>query len=179
MVFGDRLSPSNHPIFRRTRTIRLRSLRSSRAVSQLRCAGVKAVCRDRATSMPYGVAERRLRSDCLRFHVDRACRDRRGFCPMWNESPTHRRNLTDRFFWVLADHRNSLRGGDIVAGSPVLIPRWALEMFLDDLLPSRQSITSAHKRIISDRECEKGQTACSIRSDFVVRLTLRLCSAHK
>lgn len=74
---------------------------------------------------------------------------------------------------MLPDHRDWLRGSDVVAGTPIVIPRGSLEVFLDDLLPPRQSVTPAHQRIISDRECEERQTACSIRSDLVMLLTLQ------
>jgi hypothetical protein len=53
---------------------------------------------------------------------------------------------------MLPDDWNLLSWGDILAAAPVLIARDRIELFLDDLLSSRQSVSSAHSiLIIADR----------------------------
>ena len=47
---------------------------------------------------------------------------------------------------MLADRRNRLGWRDVVAGRPVVFPRLGLELFLDYLLPPRQSVPTAHVR---------------------------------
>ena len=48
------------------------------------------------------------------------------------------------FLWMLADHWNGLSRRDVVAGRPVVIPRSRVEVFLDDLPPARQPVSTAH-----------------------------------
>ena len=43
-----------------------------------------------------------------------------------------------RFLRILADHRDRLRGRDVVARRPFIVPRATVEIFLDKLLPPRQ-----------------------------------------
>jgi len=45
---------------------------------------------------------------------------------------------------MLADHRDGLGRGDVEAWRPVVLPLGSVEVFFDDLLPSRKSVTSAH-----------------------------------
>src|SRR5215469_6426700 len=90
------------------------------------------------------IAESWLRGGCLRLCVDRASRNRRVFCPTGNKSPTHSRNLTDWFLRMLPDHRDWLRGSDVVPGTPVVLPIGSVEMLLDYLLSPRQSVATAH-----------------------------------
>jgi hypothetical protein len=53
---------------------------------------------------------------------------------------------------MLADHRDWLGRGDIVPRTPMILPIRSVEVFLDDLLPPRQLVPTAHGEIISDRE---------------------------
>ena len=52
--------------------------------------------------------------------------------------------LPDWFLRMLADHRDRLGRGDVVPRRPVVIPMGSIEVFLDKLLPPRQSVSSAH-----------------------------------
>src|SRR5438552_16538807 len=45
---------------------------------------------------------------------------------------------------MLADHRYGLRGSDVVSRTPAFVLRVAVEIFLDDLLPPRESVPPAH-----------------------------------
>jgi hypothetical protein len=53
---------------------------------------------------------------------------------------------------MLANDRDGLGWGNVVAGSPVwfLFVGTAIEIFLDDLLPSRKSVAPAHGEIMAD-----------------------------
>lgn len=46
---------------------------------------------------------------------------------------------------MLPDHRDWLRGRDVVARVPIASPRGGIELYLDDLLSARQSVASAHR----------------------------------
>jgi hypothetical protein len=52
---------------------------------------------------------------------------------------------------MLADDCYRLGGGDVEAGSPVGFVGTAIEIFLHDLLPPRESESSAHGEIMADR----------------------------
>ncbi len=52
---------------------------------------------------------------------------------------------------VLADDRDILGGGDVVAGTSFFIARDAVEVLLDNLLSPRQPVASAHDQIMADR----------------------------
>ena len=49
---------------------------------------------------------------------------------------------------MLADDRDRLGWSDIVARIPVILPRGAVEVLLDKLLPPRQAVSSAHLQIL-------------------------------
>jgi hypothetical protein len=52
---------------------------------------------------------------------------------------------------MLTDDRDGLRRGNVVARIPVVVPTSSVEVFLDDLLPARQSVTSAHRDSLRQR----------------------------
>jgi hypothetical protein len=60
------------------------------------------------------------------------------------ESPAHQREFSDRLFGILADHWDRLGWGNVVVGTPLFLPRRAIEVFHDDLLSPRQSVAPAH-----------------------------------
>jgi hypothetical protein len=68
---------------------------------------------------------------------------------MWNQTPAHKRNLPHWFLRMLADNGHRLGWSDIEPRVPIVVPRIAVEMFLDDLLPPRQSVTPAHEEVLS------------------------------
>lgn len=51
---------------------------------------------------------------------------------------------------MLADHRDGLSWGDVVPWRPVVLPIGGVEAFLNDLLPPRQPVTTAHAEIMTD-----------------------------
>ena len=57
-----------------------------------------------------------------------------------------------RVFRVLPDYGNGLGRGDVVPRIPIVFPRIAVKVFLNDLLPPRQSIAPAHSGIVSHAE---------------------------
>jgi hypothetical protein len=59
------------------------------------------------------------------------------------------RRFPTRFFRVLPDDGNRLSWGDVVAGSPVFLPRDTIEILFDKLFSARQSIASAHDEIMA------------------------------
>src|SRR5215469_64291 len=69
---------------------------------------------------------------------------------MRNQAPAHRRNLPDWFLRMLADDRDWLGRGNVVARTPIGIPRGSVEILLYKLLPSRQSVRTAHRAIMAD-----------------------------
>jgi len=52
---------------------------------------------------------------------------------------------------MLTDDWDWLGRGDIVPRTPIILPISSVEVFLDDLLPPRQSVPTAHGRIIADQ----------------------------
>ncbi len=52
---------------------------------------------------------------------------------------------------MLADDRDGLRGGDVIAWHPVIVVGKNVEVFGDDLLTARESVTAAHRVIMPDR----------------------------
>ena len=52
---------------------------------------------------------------------------------------------------MLANDRDGLGGGDVVARCPVFLAWGYVEVLLDQLLPPRQPIASAHGEIMADR----------------------------
>ena len=62
----------------------------------------------------------------------------------------HQRQFPAGFLRVLPDDGNRLSRRDVVSGTPVLFARDTVEVLLNDLLSSRQSITPAHQKIMSD-----------------------------
>jgi hypothetical protein len=112
---------------------------------------VKAVGRDQASAESQRIAESRLGRRRLRLRVDRAHGDGRPFCPVRNEAPAHQRQFPDILLGVLANDRDRLGWRDVVAGNPVLFARNTAEVFLDDLLLSRESISTTHGEIMADR----------------------------
>src|SRR5215469_7047365 len=81
---------------------------------------------------------------------------------MWNETPLHQCQFTDRLLGTLADHWDRLGGSDVVARRPLFIPRHAVEILFDQLLSPRQSVTPAHSEIMADRERFGGSRARSL-----------------
>jgi hypothetical protein len=56
---------------------------------------------------------------------------------------------------MLADDWNGLGGGDVVARSPVGFVGSAVEIFLDNLLSPRESISAAHREIMADETSDR------------------------
>jgi hypothetical protein len=110
---------------------------------------IERISGNQATPILQGITEGWLGGGCLRSGVDHLRRTGRILRPTRNQTPTHRRNLPDWFLWVLPDNRNLLGRRDIVARTPIVIPRGSLEVLLDDLLPPRQSVASAHLKIMA------------------------------
>jgi hypothetical protein len=54
--------------------------------------------------------------------------------PPGNESPSHKRQLSDGLFWMLAYDRHGLGGRDVVAGRPVWFFGTAVEVFPNKLV---------------------------------------------
>jgi len=75
--------------------------------------------------------------------------------------PLHQCYFTDRLLRILANDWDRLGGGNVVARNPVFVPRGAVEIFLDKLLPSRQSVASAHGGIMADSEGSNPQSVYS------------------
>jgi len=75
------------------------------------------------------------------------------FCPVRNESPLHQRNLADWLLEMPPDHRDWLRGCDVVSRRPVVLLILSVEVLLNDLLSPGQSVATAHlpKIIAEDR----------------------------
>ena len=46
--------------------------------------------------------------------------------------------------------RDGVGGRDIVARVPVLVPSGSVEIFLDDLLPPREPVATAHAEIMAE-----------------------------
>lgn len=112
---------------------------------------VKAISGNQAPAEFQRVTECGLRGGCLRPCVDRACSTGGIPSPVRNQPPLHQGNLTNRFLRMLADHRDWLRGSDVVSRIPVVVPRSRVEIFLDKLLPSRQSVSTAHGAKLSQK----------------------------
>jgi hypothetical protein len=51
---------------------------------------------------------------------------------------------------MLTDDRNRLSGNDVVSWRPIVLPVGRIEVFFDDPLTARQSVTPAHARIMAD-----------------------------
>jgi hypothetical protein len=142
---------STHPTIRKREQLALAYFEAVRVLGCARlCRLVKAICGNQTSAELELIMECRLRRGCLRFRVDRVCRDGRVFRPVWNETPLHRRNPPDWFLRILPDYWNGLRRGDVESRRPV-VPRSSLEIPLDELLPARQSIATAHAGIMADR----------------------------
>ena len=112
---------------------------------------VEAIGRNQTSAKFQRITERRLCGGCLRLRIYRARRDRRGFCPMRNETPLHQSDFTYWLFRILANHRDRLGRSDVVAGSTVFLARDAIEVLLNNLLSPRESIARTWG-IISDRQ---------------------------
>jgi hypothetical protein len=110
---------------------------------------IETVTGDQAPAEFQMIAESRLLGGCFRPCVDRACSARGVFSPMRHLAPLHKGKLTNRFLGMLANHRSELSGGDVISRRPVLLPIGSLEVFLDDLLSSGQSVASAHGKELS------------------------------
>src|SRR2546427_12254726 len=104
---------------------------------------IETVCRDQAPTGFQCFAERRLGGGCLRLRIYRARRDRRGFCPMRNETPLHQSDFTYWLFRILANHRDRLGRSNVVARRPVFFHRGTVEVLLNNLLPPRESVPPA------------------------------------
>ena len=73
------------------------------------------------------------------------------FAQLGMSPPLHQGEFTDGFLWMLANNGDGLCGRNVVAGSPLLFVRGAIEVLLNKLLPSRESVASAHWEIMADR----------------------------
>jgi hypothetical protein len=54
------------------------------------------------------------------------------------------RQFTARFLRILPDDGNRLSGSNVIARSPVVFARDAVQILFDNLFPPRQSIATAH-----------------------------------
>ena len=138
---------------------------------------IKSIGGDQTSAELQGIAECGPRCCGLRFSVDCACRDRRMFCPVWNEAPFHQRQLPDSFSWILANYRNRLGGSEVVARNPIVLPDGGIEIFFDQLLSTRKSVAPAHWEIMADEadallvllRNQKGQRAMVYCAAYVRR----------
>jgi hypothetical protein len=62
-----------------------------------------------------------------------------------------KRQFADRLLRVLANYRDKLSGGNVVARIPIFHSRDAIEVFLKNLLSPRQTVSPAHREIMADR----------------------------
>jgi hypothetical protein len=108
------------------------------------------ICTYQAPARFQRIAERRLCACRFRSGVNHLGCAGRVFCPRRNETPAHQRQFTDWFFRVMANDRDWLGGSNVVSRRPVIVPCRAVEVFLDDLLSPRQSVTPAHWKIMAD-----------------------------
>ena len=65
---------------------------------------------------------------------------------------------------MLTNDRNRLGGRDVVARVPIIVPRGAVEIFLNNLFSTRKSVTPAHWEIMADREIAVGVRSLGKRS---------------
>ena len=105
---------------------------------------VKSVCWDQAPARFQRITERGLGSRCFRPCIDHHGSYSGVFRPRRNQSPAHQRQFSDRFFRILANDWDWLSRGNVVARSPFASVWHCVEVFVDKLLPSRQSVSSAH-----------------------------------
>jgi len=77
----------------------------------------------------------------------------------WVEGEVGRNSVTNlqriEYAVVQRIDRYGLAGRDVVTWSPVFVTGHTIEVLLDDLLPSRQSIASAHGKIMADSRMEQ------------------------
>jgi hypothetical protein len=69
---------------------------------------------------------------------------------------------------MLPDYRDWLRGCDVVARAPVVIPRSAAKVFLNEFLPPRQSAAPAHGKIMADMSNFHSRIGRSFPAAFIV-----------
>ncbi len=115
---------------------------------------VKSVCWDQAPARLQRIAERGLRPRGFRSCVNHPGSAGRVFRPRWNQSPTEQRQFPNRFLRILANDRNRLSGGNVVARIPVFLARRTGKMLLNNLLSPGKSIAPAHWEIMADRKSE-------------------------
>ena len=94
-----------------------------------------------------------------------------GILPTMESNPTSSGKSDDRLLGMLADNRNGLGRGDVVARSPIVLPSGSVEVFLDDLLPPRESVSSAHGKIMAERGITGTKLCC--------RFSLRVICTEK
>ncbi len=70
---------------------------------------------------------------------------------------------------MLADDRDWLGRRDVVARRPVVLPIGSLEVFLDDLLPPRESVATAHGKIMADHRCASRFTNDATQEDGIIQ----------
>jgi len=105
---------------------------------------VKTIGGNQAPAKFQRIAERGFRSRCFRPRIDHACGNGRVSRPRGNESPAHQRQFPHRLLRILADNGDRLGGGDVVPRAPIWFVASAIEVFLDNLLPPRKFVTTAH-----------------------------------
>ncbi len=120
---------------------------------------VEAICRNEASSRFHCITKCRRRRRCFRSCVNHSRSAGHVLSPRRNETPANVRNFPHGFLWVLPDDWHTLRRCDVVARTPVCFTGHTIEVLLDDLLPSRQSVASAHV-VMPDR-----QGGCSARHE--------------
>jgi hypothetical protein len=137
---------------------------------------VKPVRWDEASTVGQRITERGLRRSRLTSGVNHHRCTRHILRPRWDESPTHQRQLPPWFFWVLANDGDGLGWCDVVAGIPLRLVRRRVEVLLDKLFPTRQSVASAHQEIIDRAVSGKvPQNECARFSAAFASSTISSC----
>jgi hypothetical protein len=104
-------------------------------------APVKAVCGHQAPAGFQRIAERWI-GRRLSPRIDHAGGGRRVFRPSGNEPPTSSAKVANRFLGMLSDDGNRLGRRYVVAGGPVGLVGSTVEIFLDNLLSSREFVAA-------------------------------------
>ena len=103
----------------------------------------KPVGRKQAPTAHEGIPECGLIRDRLRAGIDCLESDTGVRGPGRNQAPASQREVPLRLGWILANDSDRLRRGDVVARLPIDLVL-GLEVFLDQLLASGQTIAATH-----------------------------------
>ena len=136
---------------------------------------IKSICWNETALRFKRLPERGSCGHRLRPPIDGLVSNGRIFGPRRNESPSHHRELPGGLVGILADCQNRLRGGDVVAGTPLVLVGDCAEILLDKLLSPRQSVSPAHqshyRKLSADSACtEDGPETASAFANVSVEI---------